>query len=181
MSRSPNRGTSALGGGKNRAEKSRGRVVPSPPPPPVPAPTTRMVAEPLKGTLSLGAPGRVSPSIVRVVVVDVRPRLDRGVIVTIASGMPSPLTSTGVVAATVALGKATPLTTIVVGSISASGRNGGVSVALLKTKIWRRAGVVAETTNGGSGCLDADGRGDRWPGAAAGDRQQRWRNAPSRA
>ena len=70
--------------------------------------------------------------------------------VTIASGMPSPFSSTGS-AATVASGKATPLTTIVVGSMSVTGWKGGVDVALLKTKIWRASGVVALTMNGGSG------------------------------
>ena len=62
----------------------------------------------------------------------------------IASGMPSLFSSTGSVAI-VAFGKATPLTTIDLGLISVTGSNGGLIVALLKTKICSAAGAVALT------------------------------------
>ena len=70
--------------------------------------------------------------------------------VMIASGMPSLFWSMGSAVMT-ALGNATPLMTIVVGSMSVTGLKSGSTSALLKTKICRSAGVVALTTNGPKG------------------------------
>ena len=70
--------------------------------------------------------------------------------VMITSGIPSSFWSTGSAVMT-ASGNATPLMTIVVGSMSVTGLKSGSTSALLKTKICRSAGVVALTTNGPKG------------------------------
>ena len=121
-----------------------------PPPPPPPPPLTVMAAVPENTRLPPGLVASVRPVMVSDVVVLSRPRADRGVMVTIASGIPSPFWSTGSAVMT-ASGKATPLMTIVVGSMSVTGLKSGSTSALLKTKICRSAGVVALTVNGPKG------------------------------
>ena len=90
----------------------------------------------------------------------VRPMAERGVMVMIASGMPSPFWSTGSAVMT-ASGKATPLMTIVVGSMSVTGLKSGSTSALLKTKICsvgRGRGIDGERPEG---LADADLGRDR--------------------
>ena len=96
--------------------------------------------------------------IVRVVVLAVRPRAARGEIVMIASGMPSLFSSTGSVAS-VALGKATPLTMTVAGLIWVTGAKGGVIVGVAEDEDGqrrRRRGVDGEDAGGGDRHADAD-------------------------
>ena len=101
------------------------------------------MVEPVKRRLPAAAV--VRPVIVNVIRPLTRFRAERGVMVTIASGMPSPFSSIGSWA-TVAPGKATPLTLIVAGLICVTGAK--FWAALLKTKIWSVAGVVALMLNG---------------------------------
>ena len=109
-----------------------------------------MAAVPVNTRLPPSLAASVRPEMVSVLVVLSRPMAERGVMVMIASGMPSWFWSMGSAVMT-ASGKATPLMTIVVGSMSVTGLKSGSTSALLKTKICSSAGVVALTTNGPKG------------------------------
>src|SRR5262245_25380222 len=121
------------------------------PPPPPPPPETVIAAEPDHVWLGRFELASVRPVIVNVVVAVVSPRFVLGEMVMIASGIPSLFSSMGS-SLIVAFGKATPLTTTVVGSMSVTGLKGGEVDVVLNTKIFMFAGVVALTTKGPKAC-----------------------------